>query len=100
MTRENIVISDTHPTSNIYHHECDKYIILIGSLSSMIKNKHINQSAYLIHVLDDEPTQQLFIQITGMNTLQQILASMLNRYPQLCTSKTVSNFVRGKNGKR
>lgn len=99
MTQENIVISDSHPTSNIYHHECDKYIILMGSLSSMMKNKHINQSAYLIHMLDSEPTQQLFLKVSGMNTLQQLLTSILNRYPQLCTSKTVSNFVRGRNGK-
>lgn len=95
-----IITSDYHPNSNILHHECDKYIILIGSLSSILKNKHINQTALLIHILDDEPTQELFLHITGIDTLQELLAIILNRYPQLCTSKTVSNFIRGKNDQR
>ena len=82
MNQENdIITSDFHPNSNILYRECDKYIILIGSLSSMLKNKHINQTALLIFILDNKPVQKLFLELTGIDTLQESLSIILNRYP-------------------
>lgn len=99
MKQENdIITSDFHPDSNMMHRESDKYILLIGSLSCMIKNKHINQTAFMIHVLDNIPIQNLFMELTGIGTVQELTLTVLNRYPQLCTSKTISNYIRGRNG--
>ena len=94
------ITSDHHPDSNMIQRDYDKYIILMGSLSSMMRNKHINQTALIIHLLDDKPIQTLFLKIIGVNTLQELVLILLHRYPRLCTSKTVSNYVRSNNDHR
>lgn len=88
-----LLTSDFTPDSNIIHKENDKYLILIGSLCSMISNKRINQTAYTIFLLENREIRTLLQDITGAKSVQGIIMMLLTRYPQLGTSKTITNYI-------
>lgn len=88
-----LLTSDFIPDSNIIEQETDRYVLLIGSLITILQNKRVNHTNLIIYILDNKEIHDLLINIIGVDSLQQLLQIIFRRYPQLNSSKTISRHI-------
>ena len=69
--------------------EYENNLMKFGSFLYLINNKNINPTFVFINLVRDENLQNIFLKITGSNTLIEILQKLLTVYPNLIKSKMV-----------
>ncbi len=77
--------------------ELDECFLQFGSFLSMTQNKKINQTNYLLILIENKNLREVLMQMTGIDTFQELVKEMVVRYPLLCKSKAIN--ARIKNGK-
>lgn len=92
-------LSNKKPSANIEYLDFDKYIILYGSLLSIIENRPLNFQAFIVKLLDNENVLIELMQITGTTNAYEVLLVILNRFPQLCSSKSIQTNLK-KHGRK
>lgn len=81
--------------------ELDDCIIKFGSFLSIVQTKKINATSYLVILLKNEKLRSILLEMTGIDTFQELVREMMSRYPILCKSKIVySNIKKKKNDRR
>lgn len=88
-----LVTSDFSPNSNIIEQESDKLILLMGSFVCILNNRKTNITNFVIYLIDHPELHDYFINIIGVDTFQDLLQLIFKRFPQLCTSKTISRYA-------
>ena len=69
--------------------EYENSLMKFGSFLYLINNKNINPTFIFINLVKEEKLQKIFMEITGTNTLTEILQKLLTFYPNLIKSKMV-----------
>lgn len=80
--------------------ELDMIILKMGSLLSILHNKKTNQAKMLITLVDDERFRKCFLSIADLDSFQQLVRSLMEKYPTLCESKVVSGALKRGNKRR
>lgn len=81
----------TNPVIILNEKDFDIFLLKFGSLLFLLNNKNINPTLLFITIVKDENLQEVFKQMTGINTLLEILKTILVHYPNLIKSKIVKN---------
>jgi hypothetical protein len=77
------------PVVLLSEREYEKSLMKFGSFLYLINNKNINPTFIFINLVKEEKLQKIFMEITGANTLTEILQKLLTFYPNLIKSKMV-----------
>jgi len=93
-------INNTNPLSQIKNAEFDVILLRFGSLISILKNKRINQTMFLVNLLDNEEYRECFKILSGIDETSELFYNMIIRFPILCKSKIVKSKIKEINGKR
>lgn len=84
-----------NPVSQLSEKDMNIFLLKFGTLISLINNKNINPTFLFLTIIKDEKLQNIFKQISGANTTNEILRIILNIYPNLLKSKIVKeNSIR------
>jgi len=71
--------------------DLNSFILKFGSLLFLLNNKNINPTFMFISLVRDECLQKVFIHISGIPTIIEILKIILTNYPNLIKSKIVKD---------
>lgn len=93
-------INNTNPIYQIKEQEFEDILLKFGSLISILKNKRINQTMFLIELLESEIHRECFKVLSGIDKTQILFYNLIIRFPVLCKSKIIKNKVAQINGKR
>ena len=88
-----------HHHESLEDKEWDRYVLFIGSLLCMVTNKTLNPTTFSLLLLEDVMMQNTLLYLTGADSLQEALLEIFKRFPQTCSSKTITTKLR-ENGKR
>lgn len=80
--------------------ELDMIILKMGSLLSILQNKKTNQAKMLIELVNNERFRKCFLHIADLDSFQQLVRSLMEKYPTLCESKVVSGALKRGNKRR
>lgn len=81
----------TNPVIILNEKDFDVFLLKFGSLLFLLNNKNINPTLLFISIVKDESLQAIFKKMSGINTLLEILKTILTHYPNLIKSKIVKN---------
>lgn len=84
-------IEDENPISQITEKEIDQFIVKVGSLITIIKNKNISPATLFITIISEPTYEHLFSKFIGTKTSLEISKILMSRYPNLLKSKLVKN---------
>ena len=93
-------INNNNPLYNIKESEFDEVLIRFGSLLSILKNKRINQTMFLVELLDSEAHRECLKILSGIDETDRLFYNLINRFPVLCKSKIVKTKIKQVNDKR
>ena len=82
-------INNNNPLYKIEEAEFDMILLHFGSLISMLKNKRINQTMFLIELLKSENHRECFKALTGIDEIHTLFYKLIVRFPVLCKSKII-----------
>lgn len=82
---------------SITDRELDLIILKMGSLLSILQNKKTNQAKMLIMLVQNEGFRECFLKIAELDSFQQLVRCLMERYPTLCESKVVSGALQNDN---
>ena len=80
--------------------ELDMVILKMGSLLSILQNKKTNHAKMLIMLVNNERFRRCFLQIADLDSFQQLVRALMEKYPTLCESKVVSGALKRGNKRR
>jgi hypothetical protein len=93
-----------HSNSNVIDHinekEFNECILKLGAFISIIKSKKINQTQLFIELLHSKHIQDIFLNVMGIDTFEELVRELMVRYPILYKSKIVKNSLKTKNDNR
>lgn len=81
-----------NPLEQICTKEYIEGVLIFGSFLSIINNKKINASGLFTSVLQDLEMRELFIFITGSQSVHEALLGLLKLYPNLIKSKNTKKL--------
>lgn len=87
-------INNTNPLYNIKQAEFDSALLKFGSLLSILKDKRINQTMFLVELLESEDHRECFKILSGIDKTNVLFYNMIVRFPVLCKSKIVKNKIK------
>lgn len=93
-------INNNNPLHQIKEEEFDEVLLRYGSLVSMLKNKRINQTMFLVELLDSEGHRECFKILAGIEETKSLFYKMILRFPILCKSKIIKTKIAEINDKR
>ena len=93
-------INNNNPLYQIKQNEFDEILLKFGSLVSMLKNKRINQTMFLIELLESEPHRECFKILSGIDETKVLFYNMIIRFPVLCKSKIIKTKIKHVNDRR
>ena len=93
-------INNNNPLYQIKEIEFDYILLKFGSLVSMIKNKRINQTMFLIELLENELHRECFKILSGFDDTNMLFYNLIIRFPVLSKSKIIKNKIEELNVKR
>ena len=80
--------------------EFDDVLLKFGSLVSMLKNKRINQTMFLVELLESEHHRECFKTLAGIEETYVLFYNLIIRFPVLCKSKIIKTKIKEINDKR
>jgi hypothetical protein len=80
-----------NPVFILNEKDFDVFLLKFGSLLFLLNNKNINPTFLFISLVKDENLQKIFIKMSGINNLIEILKTILVCYPNLIKSKIVKD---------
>ena len=80
--------------------ELDMIILKMGALLSIIQNKKTNQAKMLIMLVKNERFRKCFLRIAELDSFEQLVRCLMEKYPTLCESKVVSGALKHVNKRR
>lgn len=78
-----------NPVSVLNEKDFDSFLLKFGSLLFLLNNKNINPTFVFITLVKDDKFQRIFLEMSGIPTLVEILKKLLICYPNLIKSKIV-----------
>ena len=93
-------INNTNPLYQIKEAEFDEVLLKFGSFVSILKNKRINQTMFLVELLDSELHRDCFKELSGIDETHVLFYNLIVRFPVLCKSKIVKTKIKEINDKR
>ena len=93
-------INNNNPLYQIKESEFDDVLLKFGSLISMLKNKRINQTMFLVELLDSENHRECFKVLSGIEETRTLFYNLIIRFPVLCKSKIIKTKIAKINDKR
>lgn len=93
-------INNNNPLYQIKESEFDEVLLKFGSLVSMLKNKRINQTMFLVELLESEEHRECFKALSGIEDTSILFYNLIVRFPILCKSKIIKNKIEEINDKR
>ena len=86
-------INNNNPLKQIKDTEFDNILLKFGSLVSILKNKRLNQTMFLIELLEKETLRECFKLLSGIEETSTLFYNIIVRYPILCKSKIVKTKI-------
>jgi len=74
--------------------ELDECLLQFGSFLSIIQVKKVNYTNYLLILVENEQIREILLEMTGIDTFEELVREMIVRYPILCKSKVVSSRIK------
>ena len=93
-------INNNNPLYQIKEIEFDMVLLKFGSFVSMLKNKRINQTMFLVELLESETHRECFKFLSGIEETDVLFYNLIIRFPVLCKSKIIKNKIAEINDKR
>ena len=93
-------INNNNPLYQIKEIEFDRVLLKFGSLVSMLKNKRINQTMFLVELLESEDHRECFKALSGIDETYILFYNLIIRFPVLCKSKIIKTKIKQINDKR
>ena len=93
-------INNSNPLYKIKEAEFDDILLKFGSLVSILKNKRINQTMFLVELLDSEKHRECIKTLAGIEKTEVLFYNLIIRFPVLCKSKIVKSKIKEINDKR
>jgi len=93
-------INNNNPLYNIKELEFDAVLLKFGSLMSMLKNKRINQTMFMVELLESEKHRECFKILSGIEEARILFHNLIVRFPLLCKSKIIKTKIKTINDKR
>jgi hypothetical protein len=81
----------TNPVYILNEKDFDLFLLKFGSLLYLLNNKNINPTFLFISLVKDDNLQKVFMKMSGINSLMEILKTLLIYYPNLIKSKIVKD---------
>lgn len=80
-----------NPVYILNEKDFEEFLSKFGGLLFLLNNKNINPTFLFISLVRDESLQKIFKKMSGINTLMEILKTILTHYPNLIKSKIVKD---------
>ena len=80
-----------NPVYILSEKDLNSFVIKFGSLLFLLNNKNINPTFMFISLVKEESLQNIFIRMSGVPTIIEILKIILTCYPNLIKSKIVKD---------
>jgi|GEM_PF-5801412 len=93
-------INNNNPLYQIKQTEFDEALLKFGSLVSIINDKRINQTMFMIELLDSELHRECFKILSGIDETNVLFYNIIVRFPILCKSKIIKTKIKQVNDKR
>ena len=93
-------INNNNPLYQIKEAEFDDVLLKFGSLVSILKNKRINQTMFMVELLDSENHRECFKILSGIEESRVLFYNLIIRFPVLCKSKIITTKIAEINDKR
>ena len=93
-------INNTNPLHQIKEQEFDDMLLKFGSLISILKNKRINQTMFMVELLNSQQLIDSLKLLTGLDETTMLIYNILTRFPILCKSKIIKNKIKYINDRR
>lgn len=93
-------INSNNPLYNIKNDEFDAALLQFGSLLSMVKNKRINQTMFLLELIENELQRECFKNLCGIDKSEVMFYNIIIRFPVLCKSKIIQTRLKKLHGKQ
>ena len=93
-------INNTNPLYQIKEMEFDDALLKYGSLVSILKNKRINQTMFLVELLESQTHRDCFKALAGIEETDVLFYNLIIRFPVLCKSKIIKTKIKEINDKR
>jgi hypothetical protein len=90
----NEAITHNNALSVINNKELDECLVKFGSFLSIVQTKKINPTNYLLILVSDSTIRNILLQITGIDTFEELVRELIARYPILCKSKIIRNQIK------
>lgn len=74
--------------------ELDECLLQFGSFLSIIQVKKVNYTNYLLILVENEQIREILLEMTGIDTFEELVREMIIRYPILCKSKVISSRIK------
>lgn len=93
-------INNNNPLYNIKNDEFDVALLKVGSLLTMISNKRVNPTIFLIELLENEEFSNCFMILSGIDRKEVLLYNVICRFPILCKSKIIQTKIKKLHGNK
>ena len=90
----NEAVNHNSALSFINSKELDECLVKFGSFLSIVQTKKINPTNYLLILVSDSNIRNILLQITGVDTFEELVRELIVRYPILCKSKIIRNQIK------
>ena len=80
-----------NPVYILSEKDLNSFVLKFGSLLFLLNNKNINPTFMFISLVKEESLQNIFIRMSGVPTIIEILKIILTCYPNLIKSKIVKD---------
>lgn len=80
-----------NPVYILNEKDFDVFLLKFGGLLFLLNNKNINPTFLFISLVKSDELQNVFIKMSGINSLIEILKTLLIYYPNLIKSKIVKD---------
>lgn len=79
---------------NIDEQEFDIFLLMFGSLVSLLYNKDLKPTLFFSYFVDNQKLQKLLLIISGQHNIYHLIRKILLKYPNLCRSKIIKKKVK------
>jgi len=93
-------INNNNPLYQIKEAKFDAVLLRYGSLVAMLKNKRINQTMFMVELLESENHRECFKILSGIEETNVLFYNLIIRFPVLCKSKIIKTKIAEINDKR
>jgi len=93
-THEETAVNHHNALNAINNKELDECLTKFGSFLSIVQTKKVNPTNYLLILINDSTIRNILLQITGIDTFEELVRELIVRYPILCKSKIIRNQIK------